>query len=279
LSGWLFKGPQPPGRYLLSKSRHLLVPYMAWILLFNAVAIAGLCANIARGSLTPEKQVFYADLFQKQAYGGMYVHGYEVVLWFPTCLFLTQQLANVWYASLHRYMVWVLATVLYVVGYLNQYAAPDFYLPWGANVVAGALPFFVIGHEARRSGWVPEFRLGLPWLMVLVAIAVGQIPLQFHMRAAVYGVPVVSTVGAASAFMVFLWLASKNWPPSVRNASELLGRTSMTIMYSHCYFVVLLASLGVSTWWIVVPLATAAGVGLHRLFLTVRPLKVAFAGE
>jgi hypothetical protein len=133
LSGWLFKGPQPPGRYLLSKSRHLLVPYMAWILLFNAVAIAGLCANIARGSLTPEKQVFYADLFQKQAYGGMYVHGYEVVLWFPTCLFLTQQLANAWYASLHRYMVWVLATVLYVVGYLNQYAASDFHLPWGGE--------------------------------------------------------------------------------------------------------------------------------------------------
>jgi hypothetical protein len=53
----------------------------------------------------------------------------------------------------------------------------------------------------------------------------------------------------------------------------------MTIMYSHCYFVVVLASLGLSTWWIVVPLATAAGVGLHRLFLTVRPLKVAFAGE
>jgi fucose 4-O-acetylase-like acetyltransferase len=279
LSGWLFKGPQPPGRYLLSKSQRLLVPYMAWLLLFNAVAIAGLCANIARGSLTPEKQVFYADLFQNQAYGGMYVHGYEVVLWFPTCLFLTQQLANAWYASLHRYTVWVLATVLYVVGYLNQYAASDFHLPWGANVVAGAMPFFVVGHEARRSGWVPEFRLGLPWLMVLVAIAAGQIPLQFHMRAAVYGIPVVSTVAAASAFMLFLWLASKNWPSSVRTASELLGRTSMTIMYSHCYFVVLLASLGVSTWWIVVPVVTAAGVGLHRLFLSVRPLKVAFAGE
>lgn len=279
LSGWLFKGPQPVGRYLRSKSRHLLIPYMAWVLLFNAVAIAGLFANIARGSLTPEKQLFYEDLFRKQAYGGMYVHGYEVVLWFPTCLFLTQQLANVSYALLHRSMVWAMATVLYVVGYLNQYVAPDFYLPWGANVVAGALPFFVIGHEGRRGGWDPAFILGLPWLLVLAAIAIGQIPLHFHMRAAMYGIPVVSAVGAASAFILLLWLASREWPPAVRCTSELLGRTSMTIMYSHCYFIVLLAALGVTAWWIVWPLATAAGVALHGLFLAVKPLRVAFTGE
>ncbi len=279
LSDWLFKGAQPVSRYLISKSRHLLVPYMAWVLLFNAMALAGLFANIARGSLTPEKQVFYADLFRKQAYGGMYVHGYEVVLWFPTCLFLTQQLANVLYAVLSRPVVWAVASVLYVVGYLNQYVAPDFFIPWGSNVVAGALPFFVIGHECRRTGWDPGFILGFPWLLVLAAIALGQIPMQFHMRAAVYGIPVVSTVGAASAFMLLLWLAARDWPPVVRHASEMLGRNSMTIMYSHCYFIMLLAALGVTAWWIVWPLATAAGVAVHSFFLAVKPLRVAFAGE
>jgi fucose 4-O-acetylase-like acetyltransferase len=147
LSGWLFKNPLPVGVFFRKKLLHLMLPYLAWLLVFNLKAMAGFGVNLVRGSLDAEKVQFYLGHFSAQLYGGLEVHGTQMILWFPTCLFFTQQVAN-----------WVMLRVpgtttqvvivagCYGLGYVNQYAFPGFHLPLGLNVVAGALPFFFLGH-------------------------------------------------------------------------------------------------------------------------------------
>jgi fucose 4-O-acetylase-like acetyltransferase len=278
LSGWLFKKPRPVQEYFAAKSRHLLVPYVAWLVLFNIVAIAGLAWNVAQGTLSADKQSFYSDLFFRQVYGGRLVHGFEVILWFPTCLFLTQQIGNAAYAYLPRSGVWEMALIAYVLGYANQYLAPNLHMPWAANVVAGALPFFVIGHESRGSRVMNSRAIGLPWLLTLACIAAVGAPLSFHMRMAGYGVPIVSALAACSAFATILWLSSRSWLTPIHQFAGPLAAASMTIMYSHCWVIALCESCGVSTWWVVWPVAVAAGVVLHGMFSFVTPLKLMFEG-
>jgi len=280
LSGYLYRSAQEPGRFFGKKLVHLMVPYLAWLVVFNGKAIAGLGVNLVRG-MTGEKWQFYRDHFYNQAYGGELVGGAQMVLWFPVCLFFTQQIANLIFRFVPQAgMRWGIGIAAFALAYANQFLLPDFRLPLALNVVAGALPFFLIGHYLR--GPLPRW-LG-PTTMVLagfvmVGIAVPQWPLHFHMRMADYGWPVLSTLGAVGAFLALLRFCRllTNMPSLARIAVP-VGGASMTIMYLHVIVLVLLATHWTNAW----PVLLAGGIfiptAIHFALVKLKPLGWLFLG-
>jgi fucose 4-O-acetylase-like acetyltransferase len=281
LSGYLYRGAQEPRVFFAKKFQHLMLPYLAWLLVFNGKAIAGLGANVIRG-MTVEKSQFYCDYFYSQAYGGELVSGAQMVIWFPVCLFFTQQIANLLFRCIPNCHVrWAIGLFFYILSYYNQFVEPDFTLPLALNVVAGALPFFLIGHQLHR----PQSRslsllATLFTLLVMFAIAIPLWPLHYHMRMAEYGWPVVSTIGAIGAFQALLNLCRSlgrlKWLVEIANP---VSQASMTIMYSHVVVLSLLASLGVDSWPIILTCGVFLPTGLHLILGRIPPLRWCFVGS
>lgn len=280
LSGYLYRSAQEPGPFFSKKFQHLMIPYLAWLAVFNAKAIAGFGVNLARG-MTDEKWEFYGNHFYNQAYGGELVGGAQMVIWFPVCLFFTQKLANLLFRFVPKPSLrWGLGLVFFILGYCNQFFAPDFRLPLALNVVAGALPFFLLGHHLRErnSRWLMATACGMA-ILVMVGIAIANLPLHYHMRMAEYGWPVVSTLGAVGAFLALLQLC--RWLGKIPLLSRItapVGAASMTIMYLHVVFLQLLPKYGMGAW----PLLLVGGVllptAVHMALGRVSSLRWLFLG-
>ena len=262
----MFKGPQPLRGYFRKKFLHLMVPYFAWLLVFNLKAIAGVGFNLVQGDLSGEKLQFYLDHFGAQLYGGLEVHGVQMILWFPPCLFFTQQIANFIFARFSSIKVQVLlAAGCYALGYGNQYLAPDFHLPLAFNVVCGALPFFFLGH------WLRESRDGfLVWGAACVSLlAIGAIfgvdaPLGHHMRMARYGIPLISTLAALGGFYCILNLSGCfDRINAASRVGRVVGDASMTIMYLHAVALTWQRSVGIVSPYVLCCVALLLPILMH----------------
>jgi fucose 4-O-acetylase-like acetyltransferase len=281
LSGWLFKEPVPTGVFFRKKFLHLMFPYIAWLLVFNLKAMAGFCVNLMRGSMDAEKWQFYVDHFSSQIYGGLAVGGVQMILWFPACLFFTQQLANWMMRRVPEIRGQIaVAALCYVLGYLNQFSFPGFHLPLALNVVAGAIPFFFLGHWLKKSPKIQGPRIAVSVLAVaLVGIAIWNLPLAFHMRMAGYGVPIVSTIAAIGGFLLILSLSKQLARQSVAiRILQPIGDASMTIMYIHAVVLVQMGSRGISSPWLLLIFGVFIPMIIHIAFSRVGVLRRAFLG-
>ncbi|WP_370390813.1 acyltransferase family protein [uncultured Winogradskyella sp.] len=273
LSGFLFKGAQPQRKYFIKKTKHLLVPYTAWLVLFNLKAIAGFTVNALQGQLNADKLAFYKEHFYSQLYGGMEVHGYLMILWFPMCLFFTQQVANLLlHIFKNRKLFSIVVTLgFYVLGYINQFIYPQFHLPLALNIVAGALPFFMLGFYLKQDPLKSLFFrsiIGFSLICGIVIYGFGY-PLAYHMRAADYGVPVISTLAALGGFLgilVFSQHISNN--KSIYTVLWPISRASMTIMYVHAFILTLCRAVSINNGFLLllagVLVPTFIDIGLRR---------------
>lgn len=281
LSGWLFKEPQPVVGFFRRKFQHLMLPYLAWLLVFNLKALAGFGVNLLRGGLDPEKWQFYRELFGSQLYGGLEVHGSQMVLWFPTCLFFTQQLANL---VMLRFpgggMQAGIATACCGLGFGLQHWAPAFHLPLAIDCVAGALPFFLLGHWLRRrQGLLPVQWAGAVFVVAILGICIWRLPLGYHMRMGEYGVPLVSTVAATGGFLLLLGVCRRlAVRVAVARCFQRIGDASMTIMYLHVAVMNLLCSRGLDDPWLQVALALGLPLLVHAGFSRVKATQRIFLG-
>lgn len=284
LSGCLFKGAQPKVKYLVKKGKHLLLPYAAWLIIFNIMIIAGFIVNLIQGNLAGEKLQFYQQRFFSQLYGGMEVHGYQMILWFPMCLFFTQQLANYILDKLEKQtaMIIVITTFSYVLGYMNQYFFPEFHLPLAINVVFGALPLFLLGYYIKKY---PPKRNAFWMLIILCVVAcislfVYNSPLYYHMRAANYGVPIISTLATLGGFFMILLISSyMSRGKYGYNIMEPVGNSSMTIMYLHALFLVIARSLNIHNIFLLLIVGLLIPTLIHLTVGRVNLLSKLFLGE
>lgn len=281
LSGFLYSTARPIGSYFFKKWNHLMLPYFAYLLLFNLKSIAGFGYNLVVVGMEPEKWTFYLNHFSDQLYGGTRVHGAEVILWFPPCLFFTQQLFNFiknriasegWRA--------LLMLVVYLVGYAGQFCYPEFTLPLALNVVAGALPLFYLGHLLRNEAIHQKaLKYGLiPVVLVLYLAHAFPDWTTVHMRMGVYGIPVLSTLAAMGAFTGILALCARlerNW---VLPFCLPVAGASMTIMYIHLSVIVLASAQGVENLLLLFLVGTFGSIGIHFLFATTSMTSVLFLG-
>lgn len=284
LSGLLFKGPQLKSKYLIKKIKHLIVPYTAWLLLFNVKAIIGFGVNLVQGNLEGEKLIFYKEHFLSQLYGGMEVHGYLMILWFPTCLFFTQQLANVLLCKFEKQTptIILIGLTIFTLGYINQFFFPEFHLPLGLNVVAGALPLFLLGYYIKKN--TPS--IGLYWggvvfcLVTCILIFAYNYPLAYHMRAANYGIPILSTFATLGGFFLVMLLSKQ-----IARSNYLyvflqpVCKASMTIMYLHAFILVLVRTYQINYIYMLLVLGIIIPTLIHLVLGKVDLLSKLFLGE
>lgn len=281
LSGWLFREPQPAVEFFHKKFQHLILPYLAWLFVFNLKALAGFAVNLVRGELGDGKWQFYRELFGSQLYGGLEVHGSQVILWFPTCLFFTQQLANLLMLRQPGIGVQVgIVSACYGLGYTLQHFSPGFHLPLAIDCIAGALPFFFFGHWLRKKPkMLPVQWAGPVFLAAVLGIAIWRMPLGYHMRMGEYGIPVVSTVAAIGGFLLLLALSrALAFRAVVARCLQPIGDASMTIMYLHVAVLNLIAARGWSEPWLQVAIAVALPLAIHSSLSRVPPLRLLFLG-
>ncbi|WP_417860050.1 acyltransferase family protein [Winogradskyella sediminis] len=283
LSGFLFKGAQPKKKYLIKKCKHLLIPYATWLLIFNIKAIASLFFNLVQGNLVGDKALFYKQHFISQLYGGMEVHGVQMILWFPMCLFFTQQLANYLLNQFEKKNSIILVIALtYLLSYINQYFFPSFYLPLAINVVCGSLPLFFLGYYIKKN----PLNLGSFWTLVALffvacfILFTYQYPIDFHMRAANYGIPFISTLSALGGFFLVLliskYISRSNYTFRVL---QYVGNSSMTIMYLHAFILVQLYALGIYNIYLLLIIGLFIPVFIHLTMSRVNILSKLFLGE
>lgn len=267
LSGWLFKTSQEPAAYFRKKFGHLMVPYFSWLLLLNLKTFAAMGLNLVRGDLHGEKLAFFMDYFGAQLYGGLAVHGWGMIFWFPPCLFFTQQWAN-WilrhFPSATTRSAWGLGA--FAAGYILQFSYPDLHLPLALDVTLGALPFFLLGHALRRIGGLQRIKvmtiLGLG--CSLAGMALYGWPLAYHMRMGNYGIPMPSSIAAVGGFVGLLSFAGWLSKFKVSGSSVIIfGSASMTIMYLHAFFMSWIASAGITSGILVFGLALFFPTAIH----------------
>jgi fucose 4-O-acetylase-like acetyltransferase len=229
VSGYLHKPQSNFGRYLKKKSIHLLVPYVTFVVLTSVLMfLRGLHHGLTAARI--EHGLFEA------AWGGSQMTGLYGVLWFLTCLFLTQQLMN-WLLVRYRMgtvAFWVCVAV--VLSYVNSIGFPEVSLPLDANVVAAAMPFFLAGYlfrsyEPKKVYALLIGSIGLAFSLYLVFRG---IPITYNMRDGIYGVPFVSLILSLSCILGFIEIC-KLLDSSRRIVKPLhgLGVMSMGIMFIH----------------------------------------------
>lgn len=233
LSGYLFKPRSQLVEYAGSKASHLLVPYFSFLIIIYLVMLGhafvngGVSLEMAWKSIT--------DILL----GGRALDGDLSAFWFVTCLFLSQQMVNVLVNRLRQCWVVAILMLCVVVGYLNQYVARAIWLPWNANVVVIAAPFFYLGYCIRmlsyswNGAWVQSMAWGVS---VLGMIAMGLAPelMRVDMKYALYGLPLAGLLVAIAMTTILAGIAEAM--AGSRTLQALLGplgRASMTIMFLH----------------------------------------------
>lgn len=235
LSGTLYRDKYSVSEYIKKKLVSLMLPYVVYLGMSNYRAILGFLVNLMRG-ISQDKFMFYIEHFKTQMYGGDALKGDLSTFWFITCLFFTQQI----YHILNKLpsQRWLYGAMLggYILSLLNQFVYPDFSLPLSINAVGIALIFF-------HAGQVYQYRLGerqsiaritIPLAIVLTAMFYLGWNIDFNMKGASYGIPVVSII--VSMLLLQPWFFVAKGIEKIKRigpAIAYVGQSSLTILFLH----------------------------------------------
>jgi len=229
LSGYLFQPRADSRAYLRGKALHLLVPYFSFLVLLQGGA--WLQAAQTDGITAFVKAVAKALL------GGRQLMGWGTVFWFITCLFITQQVANLLFARLGRRALWALMSALLVLAYATAPFTSGVRVPWNADVVLFALPLFFIGWRFRGHTMGGNARVDL-FLALLAATGLVLVQLGWirtlDLKQSDYGTPAATLLFALASVYTVMRLVQRI-PEASRVGRWLAsaGQASMVIMFLH----------------------------------------------
>jgi len=229
ISGFLHRPANDLRRYFRKKTIQLLVPYAS----FAAIASIPKAAHILRHGLTAHRMEhgFFVLLW-----GGAAMKGTYGVLWFLTCLFLTQQLSNWIIVRFSRSAFMVVSAASLLLSYGNSIWFPGDSLPWDANVVLAALPFFAVGYLLRDFdfGRAIPVAVGFASILATTLLLLRGIPIAYDMRSDILGVPFLTPLLALGC--ILFCIAScrlLTFTPVVGSMFKKLGVLSLGIMLIH----------------------------------------------
>jgi len=231
ISGYLHTIKLDLKAFWRKKSIHLLIPYCSFLLLLYPLQLIRAARHFHQAG-HPFAHAVFAGFW-----GGGELRGPYGVFWFLPCLFITQQLFNVFLVRYRLVVVECLVLAALALSYCEARYLPGFSLPLDAHVALAALPFFLFGylsnkHQLFSKAWI--FPLVFPGVLIGIWLERLSTPLFYDMRDAVYGVPGITLVLA----LCFIWMAvgiSKlaSATPSLRALFVPVGEASMGIMFIH----------------------------------------------
>lgn len=229
VSGYLLRPEADLRAYALRKARHLLIPYLSFLVLLYPVDFY---TALTDGS--PHTLRFDLRLVAVPILGGKLLSGATSIFWFVTCLFLTQQIVNFLVVRLSRQRVLLLMAVFLALAYANALLLPGFWLPWGTNIVLAAAPLFYLGYLAR------ERRLHAPlWISLLLALLALALYMADSldtpdMKSTHYGTPIFTLIFSVAWVALLADLSRRlSAIPYLHSGLEALGAASMAVMYLH----------------------------------------------
>jgi fucose 4-O-acetylase-like acetyltransferase len=229
LSGFLHRVDSQFVSYAKKKALHLLVPYVWFVILTTLMKAPHF---IERG-MTPAR--LKHGLFVLM-WGGEAMKGAYGVLWFLTCLFLTQQVGNWLLVRFRTTTAGLAAAISMLLSYVIAWAAPRFSLPLDANVVLASLPFFLAGYFSQRFEFTSRWMLAIaaPGVVVAITLLACGASLPYDMRGGVYGLPFITPLLALACIFGCVYLSQH----AARHAASnyilaRLGAVSLPIMFLH----------------------------------------------
>ena len=236
ISGIFFRANKSIQELTNKKLKALILPYFAYLLIFNSKAIIGFSINCLKG-ISNEKLKFYGEHFLDQLYGGSRLTGDLSVFWFIPCLFFTQII----YAFVARQNVSIRVltiSVFYGLAIVNQFIFPEYSLPLALNISLFAIVFFHLGYLIKDKLLDHKVYNILMLLVILSAsyrLFSGEYGISLNMKEVNYGYPVLSIFTALSFINLTFVIARKmqNSNFITNRIFVLLGNASMTIMFVH----------------------------------------------
>ena len=136
ISGYLLKPTTDYKKYLKRKIIHLLLPYLAFLLLI-----------LIPFNLLEAKETI-PNAFFRALFGGVYLYKWCGVFWFITTLFLTQQVFNFLVTKLKSKHISMLTAL--ILAYINASYFQRHSFPWGSNIVLYSVPIFYCGYIYKQ---------------------------------------------------------------------------------------------------------------------------------
>ena len=124
--------------------------------------------------------------------------------------------------------------IMLCLAYINSVYFPDFFLPWNANVVLAALPFFYIGYLYKTN----NFNLKKIILLLAAIIAIANV-LHLHnnfydMKHNFYGIPFVTFIASVIIILSIQYFSTILSQLVIISIPLIeLGKASMVIMFTH----------------------------------------------
>lgn len=220
--------------YTKEKARQLLIPYASYLVSISALYV--LVQSVSKG-FSIEQLLAVA---QNAAIGGRALSGFFGVFWFVTCFFFAQQIAKKLIATDSTVTIMACAAACLLVGMAVPLISPGFWLPLNINVTPVAVFFFLAGYLYKKElhhTLVNHCRPAMISSALLLMAALyfcGAKNLAMDMKAAHYGIPVVSVAASLLAISILLLFCTylQKTPP-LKKLLALFGSASMTVMFTH----------------------------------------------
>jgi fucose 4-O-acetylase-like acetyltransferase len=239
ISGYLyrFRPHQTWYSYVRKKARHLLVPYLFYLVLITLVMIGV--------TIWKEQSVaqFFAENWQALILGGSLLAGVYATFWFVTCLFFVQ----IAFDYLNRKVSSGLLKACVIVGclllsYWESRYHQKVFIPWNLDVGLYAIFFYALGYLLKNKGVLEKSNFRNIAFGISLALALGFLYLYTH-HILDYGLDMKhrqyyyfgSNILLPLAFTLIILQLSMALAKSKLLSNPLLGlgKAAMVVMYLH----------------------------------------------
>jgi fucose 4-O-acetylase-like acetyltransferase len=239
LSGYLFKPPEGWSSlrsWLAKRSRELLVPYGAYVLLVTLVRYL----YVYRYLHVLEASFVLKDL-PDVLLGGRLPGVYYTVFWFFTCLFATQVLfALINLLCKDGRLAMAAVAVAYLLAHAESWlmVSHPLFVPWDLDVALMALSYYAIGYYCKKplaniSVWVTLAAAAVSGLLIAVNCR-GWMNYVLNMKFVIYQhllldllIPMVMTVALLGISQVLARSRGVGW------VVAMMGNAALPVVYLH----------------------------------------------
>lgn len=228
-SGYLYRPEPNLHRYFTEKSKHLLVPYLAF---FLVISLRDIKAAVVAGDMAA-----LVELPKSAILGGRQLKGWYGAFWFITVLFLTQQIANYIFPRFSKKVLSAMMVASTAGAYLTAPMTQSLAVPWSADTVLFTLPLFFLGWQYRiaRLDYSRKFDVVSSFISIAGLVAVSCHYLHpFDLKYLDYGTP-FGTLAVALFVIHSIVRLAQRLPDHAPMAIALgkVGQASMVIMFTH----------------------------------------------
>lgn len=229
LSGYLYKPEPNLFKNLWTKLARFMIPFASMSFLIVAVAITLKLISI-EDALHQIKSTLWG--------GQHWLYNYNRYLgpmWFLACLFLTQNVYNFLYKFIPFAGMHIVAVLMLTGAYIYQELYFNMPLPWFANLVLIALPFYHVGQIIRI------YKIQVP-IIITYIVAIGSLASIFwyplnHNKFVLnfFGIPIITFIGGIFCSLMVIDIAKRldKKEYKINNIFEAIGKSSLIILGFH----------------------------------------------